>query len=316
VKGNQRSEFSYDGYGRRVRIVEKLNGTNVTDKRLVWCGAQICEERDASGSRVTKRYFTQGMQQIGSPSTTNSFFYTRDHLGSIREMTDASGSVRARYEYDPYGRRVKTAGDLEADFGFTGHYFHAPSGLYLTLFRAYEADSGRWVSRDPIGELGGLNLSSYVFNSPLNYKDRLGLHPFNPVTSIATDAGAGFGAKTFAESVGLKGDAAAVTEGAIAGAIGGFEFGAELGAIGGTVVATPGVGTTGGAIAGGFAGAMFGAPVGMITAIVNKKFFKEPIERDMEQLKKDRELLEWQNERWELITERRRTNDGVIAEVG
>jgi len=101
AKGDQRSEFSYDGLGRRIRLVEKLSGTNVSDRRFVWCGAELCEERDPSGAIVTKRYFSQGGQQISAPSTTNNFFYTRDHLGSIREVTDASGAVRAEYEYDP-----------------------------------------------------------------------------------------------------------------------------------------------------------------------------------------------------------------------
>src|SRR5258705_10932475 len=66
------------------------------------------------------------------------YFFTRDHLGSVREMTDGAGAIRARYDYDPYGRRTKVSGDLDADFGFTGHYVHAPSGLYMALFRAYD----------------------------------------------------------------------------------------------------------------------------------------------------------------------------------
>ena len=51
------------------------------------------------------------------------YFYTRDHLGSIRELTDSSGNVRARYAYDPFGRRTKLTGDLEADFGFAGMFW-------------------------------------------------------------------------------------------------------------------------------------------------------------------------------------------------
>ena len=86
--------------------------------------------------------------QVGS---TN-YYYTKDHLGSIRELTDSSGAVQTRYDYDPSGRRTKIGGNVDADFGFTGHYFHQASGLHLALYRAYDADFGRWVSRDPIGE--------------------------------------------------------------------------------------------------------------------------------------------------------------------
>jgi RHS repeat-associated protein len=169
--GTHRSEFTYNGLNQRVKIVEKENETVSSTKQLVWIpgDTQPSEERDASNS-VTKRYYPQGMQ-VGSIN----YYYTRDHLGSIRELTDSSGTVQTRYDYDPYGRRTKVSGDLDADFGFTGHYFHQASALHLALYRAYDADLGRWISRDPIGEQGGINLYDYSFNDPLNNVDPSGL---------------------------------------------------------------------------------------------------------------------------------------------
>jgi hypothetical protein len=67
-------------------------------KQLVWVGADIVEERNASDT-VTKRFYPQG-EQIGSTS----YYYTRDHLGSVRELLNSSQTVQARYDYDPYGR--------------------------------------------------------------------------------------------------------------------------------------------------------------------------------------------------------------------
>ena len=172
--GANRTEFTYDGASRCVRIVEKTNGVAISDKRFLWCGVERCEERDAAGS-VQKRFFTQG-EQI---NTTN-YYFTIDHLGSIREMTDSGGIVRVRYDYDPYGNRTKIQGDLEADFGFTGHYIHATSGLYLTWFRAHDSGVGRWLSRDPLLESGGVNLYTYVGNDPVNLADPFGLASFVP----------------------------------------------------------------------------------------------------------------------------------------
>ena len=170
--GPLRSEFTYDGFGRRVQMVEKNNGTVTGTKRLVWAGMALAEER-SSLNAVTKRFFGGGEQIAGV-----NYYFARDHLGSVREMTDASGTVVARYDYDPYGRTTKLSGGLDADFGYTGHYVHAPSGLYLTLFRAYDADSGRWLNQDPIGESGGMNLYGYVGNNPVNQIDPLGLWTF------------------------------------------------------------------------------------------------------------------------------------------
>jgi len=111
----RRSEFTYNGLSQRVKIVEKDNGSVTSAKNLVWVGSEIGEERDASNN-VTKRYYAQGAQ-IGS---TN-YYYTRDHLGSIREMIDSSEVMHARYDYDPYGRRTKVSGDLDSDFAYAGY---------------------------------------------------------------------------------------------------------------------------------------------------------------------------------------------------
>ena len=93
----------------------------------------------------------------------------------MRELTDNTGTARARYDYDPWGRRTKLNGDKDADFGFTGHYEHIPSGLTLAPFRAYDSNLGRWVSEDPSGFDRGINLYQYVENTPQTSTDRLGL---------------------------------------------------------------------------------------------------------------------------------------------
>ncbi len=165
------TEFIYDGLNRRV--AEKLNGT--VTKRWLWSGLTLSQERNAGGGTVTKRFFAQG-EQIGG---TN-YYFTYDHLGSVREMTDGSGNIKARYDYDPYGRRVKVSGPLDADFGFTGLYYHASSGLNFALWRAYDAGQGRWLNRDPMDYAEflpeGPNLYTYVSNNPINLRDPLGLY--------------------------------------------------------------------------------------------------------------------------------------------
>jgi RHS repeat-associated protein len=93
-------------------------------------------------------------------------------------MIDSGANIVARYDYDPYGRRTKTSGSMDADFGFTGYYMHQPSGLQMALYRAYDADSGTFINRDPIGEAGGLNLFDYVGNDPIDWIDSCGLWTF------------------------------------------------------------------------------------------------------------------------------------------
>ena len=124
-----RSLIVYDGQGRRVRISEiGPSGVITSTKNLVWEGMRVSEEKNSSGA-VTKRYFDQGVQIIGS-----NYYYTRDHLGSVREMTDANGNVQAEYDYDPYGRQTQLSGSMNADFGFTGFTFISLAGLTLLCF--------------------------------------------------------------------------------------------------------------------------------------------------------------------------------------
>jgi RHS repeat-associated protein len=167
------TEFAYDGMGRRVREINNSGGTATTNF-FVWSGLSIAEERSgANGTTVEKRFFGQGVQRVNA-SSPGKYIFNRDHLGSIREVINSGGSVSARYDYDPYGRRTLVSGTDLADFGFTGHYYHGESGLHLAPYRAYSAELGRWLSRDPLEEAElseGPNLYFYAQNDPLMLVD-------------------------------------------------------------------------------------------------------------------------------------------------
>lgn len=177
--GNHRSEFGYDGVGRRVRITEKDDGAVTSDRYYVWCGAAPCEERTlgGGGTAVAKRFFALGETETAGGADTP-YYYTLDHLGSVRQLTDGSGAVVASYDYDPWGQTNKLAGGKDAAFGYAGYFAHAASGLSLTPFRAYDSATSRWLSRDPIAEAGGTNLYGYVSDNPVSAIDSLGLGKF------------------------------------------------------------------------------------------------------------------------------------------
>jgi len=178
--GTQRSEFTYDGLDRRVRIVEKENAVTVRDAHLIWDRTVIVEERLVTGA--INRFFDYGEQHDGVAR-----YLTRDHLGSIREVTDEQGTVVTRNDYDPYGRLTRTSGAEDSQFGYTGHFFHAASGLALPMYRAYDAGLGRWLSEDPLGFIDGPNVNGYVGNNPVVRVDEFGLQ-YDSVTRSLIEA--------------------------------------------------------------------------------------------------------------------------------
>jgi len=179
------TEFVYDSQGRRIRMIEKDEyGVVTADKRYWWLdgSTQPFEERthDASGALVTtRRFFKRGeIEYDPSNVVVNKRFYTKDHTGSVRDLTDDTGEVVASYDYDPYGRKTTLSGNTaDTVVSYTGHHWHEESGLYLTMFRQYDPELGRWLSRDPLEEEegDGPNLYGYVLNNPIGGIDPTGL---------------------------------------------------------------------------------------------------------------------------------------------
>ena len=92
-------EWEYDGLSSRV--LEKRNGT--VWKRFGWEGASLVQERDAA-NRVVRTYYGNGDEEGG-----RTYVYAKDHLGSVREVLDATAAVVGRYEYDFWGRPLRQA---------------------------------------------------------------------------------------------------------------------------------------------------------------------------------------------------------------
>jgi len=165
------TEFRYDGQSRRVAIIE-TDGIRKTETKYTWCGNVICQAKDAQ-DRPVAYYFSQGVYRPQAKGNKKEY-YAKDYLGSIRDVLDEKGSPIARYDYDPYGNLTSDPAKAP-EFGYAGMHYHALSGLYLTKYRAYDPQSGRWLSRDPIGEAGGINLYAYVGGNPVSFIDPLGL---------------------------------------------------------------------------------------------------------------------------------------------
>ncbi|MGC5940078.1 RHS repeat-associated core domain-containing protein, partial [Ralstonia pseudosolanacearum] len=193
-------------------VITEVDGTGTTETHYIWCGEVICQKRDANG-QLLRGYYSEGEYgpEIGKrvakadagieadedggeryggdqdagksdqpAETVGSIVYARNHLGSVTDTQTLNGRAVSHTEYGPYGEPIKSEGRSEyrSDFGYAGMQYHAASGMYLTQFRAYDPGTGRWVSRDPIGEEGGINLYAYVGGNPLSNSDPRGLQAY------------------------------------------------------------------------------------------------------------------------------------------
>ncbi|MBK1856465.1 RHS repeat-associated core domain-containing protein [Verrucomicrobiaceae bacterium 5K15] len=183
------AEYSYDYLGRRISKSVPQNGTPqspIPISYFLYDGWNIITEY--SGTTLAKTY-TWGMDLSGSMQGAggvggllsvshgaSSYYPTYDGNGNVSEYLDSTGTVQAHYEYDAFGNTVVGTGTKVNDFAhrFSTKPHDAETGLYYYGYRYYDPVTGRWPSRDPIEEKGGLNLYSFIGNDGLNNWDYLG----------------------------------------------------------------------------------------------------------------------------------------------
>lgn len=131
--------------------------------------------QELSRGSMLSNWLTGGTDEIftGTDSTGQANFL-RDGLGSTLALTNSSGGNIITYAYEPFGKTTVTSGSSTNEFQYTGRE-NDGTGLYFNRARYYHPGFQRFVSEDPIGWRGGINLAAYVRNSPTNLKDPTGL---------------------------------------------------------------------------------------------------------------------------------------------
>jgi len=111
-------------------------------------------------------------------------FPLADANGNGVTYVDAVGNIQAHYTYNAFGGTVSQSGDMDDAFRFrfSSKYLDDETGLYYYGYRYYDPATGRWLSRDPIGESGGLMLYGFANNNGVNLVDFLGLRDVNAMS--------------------------------------------------------------------------------------------------------------------------------------
>ena len=112
-------------------------------------------------------------------SSAGTFRILSDHLGSPRLMVNtASGAVAEEIDYDEFGNVTNDTSPGLTPFGFAGGLYDVSTQFVRFGARDYDANVGRWTSKDPIRFGGGMNLYGYAVNDPVNLMDTSGRFPW------------------------------------------------------------------------------------------------------------------------------------------
>jgi RHS repeat-associated protein len=114
-------------------------------------------------------------------SGSASVYVNQDALGSILSLTNSSGAISDTFVYgvNGWGSPSHNSGTTALNLRFTGRDFDGSSGLYYFRARWYDSVKGRFISEDPIGFKGGLNLYRYADGNSINWNDPTGLRTFS-----------------------------------------------------------------------------------------------------------------------------------------
>jgi len=170
--------FAYDALGRRVARITPSGTT-----RYIYDGWQVIEEQGADGTTQASYVYGRSVNELLTMQRgAETYTAHTNALGSIVALSDASGAVVERYAYDPYGAPLMIGSDdqiLEDSavgnpYLFAGQRYDPGAGLYDYRRRDYDPGRGRYLQRDPLGAVDGLNLYAYAGDNPVSFSDPTG----------------------------------------------------------------------------------------------------------------------------------------------
>jgi RHS repeat-associated protein len=175
-----RTEYTYKGDSLLAQIKKYENAVLQSDVRIVRSGFLALQERNEN-NEIEREYTWDPNAPGGIGGLLNlrvggiDISYLYDGKGNVTALQDATQNIVAAYRYDEFGNLMAKTGTLDQAFMFSTKRYDVQTGLSYFGYRFYSPAIGKWITRDPIEESGGINLYAYVLNNPVNLIDPWGL---------------------------------------------------------------------------------------------------------------------------------------------
>ena len=166
--------YFYDGWMLIKEVVANTNGT--TDVIEYHWGKDLSGTIGGAGGVSGLLYLAISNSSTPNSSTRQLYVPFYDAYGNVMGYWNAQGNVVAEYTYDAFGKMLSSSGPM-ADvflFRYSTKYYDPETGLYYYGYRFYSPELMRWITRDPIGEEGGVNLYAMCCNASISDFDILG----------------------------------------------------------------------------------------------------------------------------------------------
>ena len=167
-------EYAYDPFGRRI-----LKKWGETETRYLWAGHQLLAE-SVNGDREEMRWYIflpRSFAPLAMRVDGAAYYFHCGERNAPERVSDQSGDTVWLADYAAFGEaRIRTA-QISHALRLPGQFYDAETGLHYNRARYYHPQWGRYLTPDPLGFRGGLNLYAYAKNNPLKYADPLGMAP-------------------------------------------------------------------------------------------------------------------------------------------
>ena len=183
--------IAYQQNALNQRVAKLVDGVVV--EKYLWADlTTLLAVYDANDNLIQRfEYADQRMPVAMTDESGTKHYLHYDQVGSLRAVSETNGNIVKIITYDTFGNILTDSNpSLKVPFGFAGGLYDHDTKLTRFGYRDYDAYTGKWTAKDPIGFDGGdSNLYGYVLGDPVNFTDSIGLDWLSDTANFSAGIG-------------------------------------------------------------------------------------------------------------------------------